>query len=352
MKILAILAVLFSFSAFSQDIKVKPERKNCYDKADALKKKRFAEWECGKIAGVVDCNEKLEMDEASNTVLTASMKKPFSGTCETCHMNGLLERRVTFVNGKTNGIDTTKYATGCLMVIRNHVMGSPNGVWTYYYDSTEIPAWEMQYAVGELNGVQVYYNKAGDTTKLETYNHGILNGAKVAYGANNKRVKQTNYVNGLLEGPFLIFNKDQKIIEELTYKQGKRNGVFKYYYDDGTLLRTENWTMDVKNGEFKTLYYQGHLQSIETYKKGLKEGLFEERFPDQKLKRRAIYKKDVLVEDHVYDEQGRETYTFGGTANTGAEDDAVPTGDKKKKPAKVKKEKKPKTTTETKPEGE
>jgi len=268
MKILVALAVLFSFSAFSQEISAgKSDRKHCYDKADGLKKKRFAEYECGKIAGVVDCNEKLEMDEASNTVLTASAKQPFSGTCETCHMNGLLERRVTFVNGKTNGIDTTKYATGCLMVIRNHVMGAPNGVWTYYYDSLEIPAWEMQYSVGELQGVQVYYDKKGDTTKLETYRNGVLNGAKVTYGPGNKRIKQTNYANGLLDGPFLIFNKDQKIIEELTYKQGKKNGVFKYYYDDGTLLRTENWFMDARNGEFKTFYYDQTLQSIEIYKK-------------------------------------------------------------------------------------
>src|SRR3989338_4171726 len=93
------------------------------------------EWDCGKLAGVVDCNEKLELDEASNTVITVSAKKPFSGQCETCHMNGILERRVTFVGGKQNGTDTTYYASGCPMVIRTHVKGVENGHWAYFYDS-------------------------------------------------------------------------------------------------------------------------------------------------------------------------------------------------------------------------
>ena len=66
------------------------KKKNCYDKGTSNSGKRFAEWECGKLAGVVDCNEKLTYDEDSKLVLSGNMGMPFSGTCETCHMNGLL----------------------------------------------------------------------------------------------------------------------------------------------------------------------------------------------------------------------------------------------------------------------
>ncbi|MNY27594.1 hypothetical protein D3C86_1615060 [compost metagenome] len=105
--------------------------------------------------------------------------------------------------------------------------------------------------------------------------------------------------------------------------------------------------MDVRNGEFKTLYYNQKLQSVEIYKKGLKEGWFEERFPDERVKSRALYKKDVLVEEHVFDEQGREIRTFGGTASSGKEDDAMPKSPaEKKKKEKKKKEPKPKEETE------
>jgi hypothetical protein len=37
------------------------------------------------------------------------------------------------------------------------------------------------------------------------------------------------------------------------------------------------------------------------------------------------------VEEHVYDKDGREIKTFGGTANSGNEDDAMPTKKKQKK---------------------
>ncbi len=79
------------------------------------------------------------------------------------------------------------------------------------------------------------------------------------------------------------------------------------------------------------------------YKNGQKDGRFEDRFYDKKLKRWAIYKKDVLIEEHVFDEQGKEIKTFGGAPSSGKEDDAMPTSKKeKKKEPKAKKEKKPK----------
>ncbi len=418
----------------------------CYQKAADRAKQRYTEWECGKIAGVVDCNQKLEMSQDGKRVVTSSQKMPFSGICETCHMNGILERRVTFVDGYANGIDTTYYKSGCIMVIRSHVQGVEDGHWTYFNDSTQVPAWEKTYKLGQLEGAQLTYNAKGDTAKYENYADGVLNGPKITYDSKGVRNKQVNYVKGLLDGPFLVYNREGKIIEELNFKEGKKHGVQHYYYDDGKLLRTETWDMDSRNGEFKTLFYDQTLQTIENYKKvtpkpnqyvtaelyacptkevaealgqmlyekktkaqaldslkdanivvsavrgealsenailkgnnlakgvnrpiksgkfyyvavvselksmtkmEVREGLFEERFPDGKLKSRAIYKKDILVEEHVFDEQGREIRTFGGTPNSGKEDDAMPTTNKQKK---EKEKKKPKSKEpEPKKEGE
>lgn len=345
MKILVTIFCLFSLAVYAQPKfgVVRKDSVPCYQRAADRAKQRYSEWECGKIAGVVDCNEKLEMSPDGKRVVTSSQKMPFSGVCETCHMNGILERRVTFVDGFSNGIDTTYYKSGCIMVIRSHIQGVESGRWTYFNDSTQIPAWEKNYNMGQFEGPQITYNAKGDTVKLENYVQGVLNGPKITYDSKGVRSKQVNYVKGLLDGPFLVYNRAGKIIEELSFKQGKKNGVFRYYYDDGVLLRTENWLMDVRNGEFKTLYYDQKLQSVEVYKKGLKEGWFEERFPDEKVKSRALYKKDILVEEHVFDEQGREIRTFGGTASSGKEDDAMPT-------VKGKKDKKKKTKEEPKKE--
>ena len=80
------------------------------------------------------------------------------------------------------------------------------------------------------------------------------------------------------------------------------------------------------------------IKKIENYKRGLKEGWFEDRDSDQIVRRRALYKKDLTIEEHLFDDEGKEISTFGGAAKKGAEDDAMPADSKKKK--KTKKEKK------------
>ena len=97
--IILLVGILNTLNSFSQ-IKVKPEQKKCNEKQVARKGQRFADFECGKIDGVVDCNEKLELDEGNNIVFSSGTGEPFSGVCETCHNNGILERRVTFSGGK------------------------------------------------------------------------------------------------------------------------------------------------------------------------------------------------------------------------------------------------------------
>ncbi len=430
MRYLPLLMLLIAFSGFEtfaqDDLTIK--KKNCYDRSTAQKNKKFVDWECGKIAGVIDCNEKLEYDEGSNTLFSASSGSPFNGTCETCHQNGILEHRITFINGKEDGVDTTYYESGCMMVTRNHISGKENGLWTFYYDSTNRIAWEMNYVNGQKHGKQVFLGPKGDTTLLENYNNGVLHGVKKTYYAKSKIEKEIHYNNGVFSGPFIIYNKEGKMLQSVNYKEGKKDGVCTYYYDDGVLLRTENWSMDARNGEFKTLYYEQNLQSIENYRKNknykevkmnaeifecqtkeiadkvyqmlgekknvkeiteavnnkdglkiasnkaldvantpylkdrklkegvnepylfeqkyyviiskgtqtvmppdVKDGWFEDRFPDQKLKRRAFYKNNVLIEEHIFNDQGKEIKTFGGTSSKGAEDDQVPVDKKKEK---------------------
>ena len=120
------------------------KKKYCYEREAEANKQRFASWECGKLAGFVDCNEELIYDEETNTVLKkpkdqvniAGGGMPYTGGCETCFSNGMLERRITFVNGKENGVDSTYYKSGCLQVVRNYIQGVESGTWTYLYDST------------------------------------------------------------------------------------------------------------------------------------------------------------------------------------------------------------------------
>lgn len=323
---------------------------SCLQRSEIRNKNiKYAEWECGKRAGTVDCNEKLSYDEDHNTFLAGIDGTPYNGKCETCHNNGLLERTVTFVNGKEDGIDTTIYQSGCPQVIRAHVLGERSGKWTYYYDSTKRLAWEMNYYLDKQHGKSIFFTKKGDTTLWENYKNGLLHGTQRTYHPyrNSKIQKIVNYTDGFLDGSFKVFNEKGVLIQDLFYKMGKKDGEFKYFYDDGVPLRIEHWKMDVKEGEFKTFYYEGHVQDQATYKKGQLTGTAEEFYPDQKLKHRTIYdKKGVIIQEQKFDEHGRETYSFGVEEGEGAEDDAMTGQDHSKKKKKKKKKKKAKAKKE------
>ena len=316
--------------------------KKCYE--DKLNNgQKYIEWQCGKTPGVVDCNAKIEFDERSKTFISSAGGKPYTGKCETCYENGIRERFITFQNGKEVGTDTTKYISGCPMVIRTHVEGFENGKWTYYYDSTNMMAWEMNYLVGQKHGKFLYFNRKGDTTLFENYLHDQLNGYKRIFYNSGKIKRSINYSKGNLDGYFISYNKEGKIIEKLSYKNGKKDGMLSYYYDDGTLLRTEYWLTDIKNGPFTSYYYQGFVQTLETYKKGVKDGWFEEYYPNRKLKIRSLFKKGLLIEEHEFNEKGKEIRTFPEIKKeeSKSEDDEIQLEEdksKKKKKAKNKNE--------------
>lgn len=350
------VSLLFAFTGFSQfDLGVQ-KADSCYFRYDKNGKRlktreqmRYAEWQCGKLAGIIDCHGNLSYDEQSNTVIRTSQDatnlmgvgKPFTGTCESCHMNGVLERRVTFIDGKEHGVDTTYYTSGCPQVVRSFEKGLENGSWYYYYDSTAMPAWEMNYMLGDKHGKQVYFTSDGDTLRLEHYKNGLLDGVKRVYYPDSSLIKKViNYKAGNFDGKFVLYNKKGIIIEDLNYKNGKKHKECKYYYDDGTLLKTENWSEGVKDGEWKVFYYEQNLQVVESWKEGKKNGWFEEYHPNGVAKRRRLYnKKQELEEEHRYDEHGRETYSFGVPTGDQNEDDEAPTiNDRKKKKRKKKKD--------------
>ncbi|MFA5573618.1 MAG: toxin-antitoxin system YwqK family antitoxin [Brumimicrobium sp.] len=353
--IVTIIILIFSLNGLSQvSDNINIRRGPCFQKALDRIDQRYPDWECDLYGNkIIDCNQALESDPESSVVFLKSNGKPFTGDCETCHMNGIKQHSVSFENGLINGTDTSYYASGCPQVVKTYIHGVENGRWTYYNDSSGLVAWEMNFFNGEKHGKAIYFRQTpvgtattkyvvngaeenwnytvyeNDTIKIENYVEGILHGEKREYFWPDSKVKKIVHYNmGIMDGAFLQYNKDGEVLQELFYDKGKKEGEWKYYYDDGSLLRTESWKKDVKDGEFKVFFIDGNLQSLETYRKGVKEGKFLEYFSNNALKREAIYRKGELVEEHVYDVYGNEI-TTKGEANANDEDDALPDSNKK-----------------------
>lgn len=341
-------------------------RAPCFMKSVNRLGKQYVDWECDPNDNIIDCNEDLESDPGTNVVRTRTTGHPYTGDCESCFMNGLRQLLVHFIDGKVDGVDTTFYESGCPQVVRNHIEGVENGIWTFYNDTSGLIAWQINYVNGLKEGQAIFYkqHKTGmsevkitinkvehslpygtyenDTLKIENYKGGILDGVKKEYYWPGSKIKrEVSYKQGVFNGPFIEYNPDGNVLQSLNYVNGKKDGLWKYYYNDGSLLKTENWKNELKEGEFKTFFIEGEIQSLETYRKGLKDGKFMEHYPDNSVKREAYYKKDKLIEEHVFDKNGNEIKTVGGQPTKSKEDDALPTEKPKKvKKTKPKKEKK------------
>lgn len=352
------LSIVFSesnlFAQFGND-DIPARNVPCFQNSLERMGKRYVDWECGQTTGVIDCNERLESDPGSNVVFSRNSRMPFSGTCETCHPNGIKERVVTFVNGRTDGRDTTIYPSGCIQVIREHIEGKEHGLWTYYNDTSGLEAWQIEFYNGEKHGRSIYFNhfpvgsdkltiKIGniehtiryliydsDTNRIEYFNDGKLHGVRKEYYPENKIKKKVSYSNGIMHGPFIVYNREGMVLQELNYNMGRKDGEWKYYYEEGSLLKIENWSNDLKVGPYKIFFINGSVQISENYdRRGRKEGWFEEYFPNERIKKRELYRKGELIEKHVFDEFGREIETVGGEKSSGKEDDDLPSKKKKK----------------------
>lgn len=340
------------------DKKKELKKVECHRKADSLIKSRiYGEWECGRNKAIVDCNEYLEFEPDMKVYFHKKTGKPFNGDCETCHLTGRREFLIHFKNGKEDGIDTSYYPSGCILTIRNHIEGVKEGNWLFYYDSTYQELFKENYVGGMKHGVQLYYHKNGNLKKFETYNMNSLDGKKIEYyyvkdfadSTSLQPKLEIDYKQGKYHGKYILYAPDGKTMMEETYVMDKKDGELKYYQRNGNLMRTEQWSKGVRDGEIITYYLDGvTVIREENYKKGILDGSYKEYYLPKKkdeepiLKAEAIYKKGVILEQHVYDEFGKEIELEENDLKDPEEEgeENEDSGSKKKKKKKKKEKKK------------
>lgn len=323
LSLFALFALCFSSLGQENALTNKKEQKlvECHRKPDSLIfSKKYGAWECGRNQAIIDCNEFLEYDPNMKVYFHKNTGKPFSGDCETCHLTGRRELLIHFKNGREDGIDTSYYPSGCVMAVRNNIEGERDGTWKYFYDSTYQEYFIENYVSGLKHGKQLYYYKNGNLSKVENYNMNSLDGKKVEYyyskdyldSTSLQAKKEIDYKKGKYHGKYLLFAPDGKPLIEENYVMDQKDGEQKYYQRNGNLMRTEEWNKGLKDGEFITYFMDGEtIIKQENYKKDQLDGQYKEWYLPKKdeepvLKVEAIYKKGKLLEQHIYDEFGKE----------------------------------------------
>jgi antitoxin component YwqK of YwqJK toxin-antitoxin module len=343
-----IFSLLFSITSFSQLLGPNESGSKdcpcCKSKKDResdpkLNNRRFGIWECGRSDKIIDCSEKLDYDENTNTVIHKLTGKPFTGDCETCHFNGIRERLLHFVNGKEEGTDTSYYFSGCPMAIRNMSDGVENGESTYFYDSLGTEAWRQNYSFGVKHGQQIYYDKDHKPKKIEHYYDGALNGNKKVFFPGSYNVKtDVNYQMDLLQGTYKTYVENDTgavMVINYVYNKGVKDGQQETFYNSGEIMTTEEFKKGVKHGPSTTFYVDGSVMKSETFTKGLQHGEFKHYKHDGKVQWEAEYKKGKLLSEIYYDEFGNpiqpDKKEGTGEEGEGFNDDIVDPDKKKKK---------------------
>lgn len=354
-KIILVCTLLFTFSGNAQKglgDKGKSEECACCKTKEIREKESFSPkygiWECGRSDQIVDCNEVLEYDENSNTVIHKRTGKPFTGDCETCHFNGIRERLIHFEGGKDQGIDSSYFMSGCLMAVRTMLDGIEDGEQVLFYDSIGTEAWRENYAYGKKHGQQIYYDKDHKPKKIEHYYDGVLNGNKKVFFPGTFKIRQDiNYKMNQLEGTYQTFVQNDTgtvMVINYNYKAGQKEGVQETFYDMGAVMSTEEYKKGLKHGPTTHFYADGTVMKAENYVKGLRQGEFQHFRHDGKVSWEAEYKKDKLIIETYYDEFGNPIEPERPEGEE-APDEESGKGKKKKK-KKSKKKKKEKTKKE------
>ena len=105
------------------------------------------------------------------------------------------------------------------------------------------------------------------------------------------------------EGMWVEYNKHAVVIARGNYANNETTGLWREYYDSGELMIEEHFTRGVQHGRFATFHPNGQCCSDGMYEEGRREGRFFMYDENGRNVRTLTFKRDVLVEDVIVEEQ-------------------------------------------------
>lgn len=337
-----LIFILAGYTSISQGIVEPVEQKTEAPTPPACRDPRFRMVpDCESLVFV----EKVNINgEDRDVVYNRKSNAPYSGQCKVCHNNGNLWMFLQYEGGWSYGIDTVYYENGNINLIRSHDtqgLGKEDGTWKFYREDGTLK-WEKTFVMGAADGEQRYYYPDSTLEKVEMWKMGQLNGQKQEFYPGGKIRKEIGYKDGKFDGTYRTFYENGNVESEQQYVNDKKTGPSAYYYESGQLFYSENHENGLREGEIKRFYMTGRKWTVENYKNDMRHGVFEEYYDDEKntMKYSAIYKKDVLVEEHYYNEFGEEVAAPTDGNATPTEGEGTTEGEEGGEGKKGKKEKK------------
>ena len=235
-----------------------------------------------------NCKNDLEFDPTTKQALDKNKtgKPLFTGTCVTFYPNRKLEMKVTYVEGREDGVLYKFYEDGT------------------HWEKDSTLMWVQNFRFDKKHGKQTYYYPNGNMKKTEVFEMDVKNGTFEQYYEDGGLKKIVTYKTNKFDGPYMKYADDSTLLIEKEYKEGVIEGKDNSYFEDGTLAYQTSYLKGEKDGEWIYNFEDGSPERIENYKKGMKDGEWTEYYKNGKIKEELVYKKDKLISKKQYNKFG------------------------------------------------
>ena len=199
-------------------------------------------------------------------LLITLKEEPFSGYLLKNYENGQLQGKLSYVDGKKDGISLTYYEDGQLQVKMSYVDGKQDGIALVYYENGQLQL-KASSVDGKQDGIMLVYYEDGQLQVKMSYVDGKQDGINLTYYEDGQLQGKVSYVDGKLDGIALVYYEDGQLKGKISYLDGKLDGISFSYYENGQLKEEGSYVDGKKDGEF-IFYGLNGEKKIKNYKNG------------------------------------------------------------------------------------
>ncbi|TAH38980.1 MAG: hypothetical protein EYC69_13745 [Bacteroidetes bacterium] len=215
------------------------------------------------------------------------------GACdyESFHLNGKINQKTKFVNGRKDGEIVYFYPNGKKNSISHAAFGKLSGKeQVFHYNGTL--AWERYYKNGNNDSLETKYDETGKILIQRHYLDDELEGEYTVYHENGKKLREGNYHKGEREGYFINYAMDGITVRcRLKYKDGE---IVAYSYLDKSGTYLPDIPVNLKEDKIITYYANGNKSAEINIKNTYYEGKRYYYHPNGKLESDDNFLNDEL----------------------------------------------------------
>ena len=183
---------------------------------------------------------------------------------------------------------------GTLIILGNYDLGSPDGIWEYYYNNGK------KKSVEEVINDTTYLRSFFENDSLHTQTIKDGNGFIKSFYSNGVTKELYTFKNGLKTGLFEERTANGMLSISGAFKTGKKDSIWEFYSFLGNLEKKIGYKNDSLDGEYLVYYEDQSVNTKGNYKNGLKTGEWLWNFSNGKKEMIGYFENDLQQGKWIY----------------------------------------------------